>query len=60
MQLHQSDRNNINDFIKSEESTIQKIKFDENINKIKKVITENKLNSKLDGAIDFLKKNIIR
>lgn len=56
LQLHQSDRDNINDFIKSGRVSDPKVKFDENINKIKKVITENKLNSKLDGAIDFLEK----
>ncbi|MGJ3351214.1 ATP-binding protein [Morganella sp. Je.2.23] len=56
LQIHQPDRDKINEFIKSGRVSDPKIKFDENINKIREVITKNGLNKELDGRVDSLEK----
>ncbi|WP_226294963.1 ATP-binding protein [Pectobacterium carotovorum] len=56
LRLHQPDRERVDDFIKSGRIADPKLKFDDNINKIKKVVKENELDKKIGGAISYIEK----
>ncbi|HID9392963.1 TPA: ATP-binding protein [Serratia marcescens] len=56
LRLHQSDRERVDDFIKSGRTADPKLKFDDNINKIKKVVKDNNLDNKIGGAISYIEK----
>lgn len=56
IRLHQSDRERVDDFIKSGRIADPKLKFDDNINKIKKVVKDNALDKKIGGAIAYIEK----